>query len=77
MGLVQHRVVEDDDTAVTYHCVDLGEGFVVERRVELRLVEIGTQWATDLHGAHRPAAHRAPAKVLDQFAHCEAESFLD
>ena len=54
------RVVEDDDAAVAEHGADGGEGLVVERRVELRLRQVGAERTADLHRADRPAASVPP-----------------
>ena len=54
-----------------------GEGFVVERRVELRLGKVGAERPADLHRADRPAGGRAAAEVVQQLAQRDAEGLLD
>ena len=66
-------VVEHDDAAMADQAVARGEGLVVERRVEQRAREIGAERPADLHRAHRAAAARAAADVVDQLAERDAE----
>ena len=55
----------------------LGEGLVVERRVELRLGQVGAERTAHLHRADGPAGGAAAAVVVEQLAEREAERLLD
>ena len=72
-----HCVVEDHDAAVTDQAILRGEGFIIERRVEQRAREIGAERATDLNSADGTAGKRATSNVVDQFAECDAEGYLE
>ena len=71
------RVVEHHDAAMADQAVARREGLVVERRIEQRAREIGAERPADLHRAHRPAAARAAADIVDQFAERDAERGLE
>ena len=69
------RVVEDDDAAVAEQRADAGERLVVERRVELRLGQVGAERSADLHGANRPARRAAAAVVVEQLRSVRPKAF--
>src|SRR5690606_37847603 len=60
------RIVKDDDAAVADHRTERGERLVVERRVELRRMDIRAERAADLDRADRPARRRAAAEIFQQ-----------
>src|SRR5690606_23416120 len=71
------RVVEDDDAAMTDHRTERGKRLVVERRVELRRVDVRAERAACLDRADRPARSRAAAELLEDLAQRVTESDLD
>ena len=70
-------VVKGDDAAVAEHCVDHGEGFVIDGCIELRFRQVGTKWPANRHGADWATTPRAAAKVVKQLAQRDAECLLD
>src|SRR5262245_44153954 len=78
-GLLGHvdGVIEDDDTAMADEAIALGEGFIVERRIEQRAREIGAEWTADLHRFDWPAGGGAAANVVDELAKRDAEGGLE
>src|SRR5690606_23035006 len=70
-------IVEDDEAAVADHGAYGGELLVVERRVELRRVNISSERPAGLDGPDRPARRAAAAEVVKDFAQRRPESELD
>src|SRR5439155_26895031 len=70
-------VVEGDDAAVAEHALGGGHRFVIERRVEQRVGEIGAERAADLYGADRPPVAGSAAEILDETADGRAEGQFD
>src|SRR5690606_36317258 len=77
-GLLAHvdGIVEHDEAAMTDHRAECRERLVVERRVELRRMDIRAERTAGLHGADRPARGRAAAEVVQQLAQGMAERDL-
>ncbi len=70
-------VVEGDDAAVAHERTDRSEGFVIERRVELRLRQVGAERAADLHRTQRAPRGRTAAEVVEQLTERDAECLFD
>ncbi|MNN24237.1 hypothetical protein D3C81_1376630 [compost metagenome] len=72
VGHVQ-GVVSHHDTAVTEHRADGGEGFIIQRRVELRRRHPGTKGAAHLRSLQRPATGSPATVVFHQFPQGQAK----
>ncbi len=62
---------------MTKHAADCDERLIVDRRIQLRYRNVGTERAAHLCRAHRSTTRRAAAVILDQLAQRDAKSALD
>ena len=72
-----HGIVENHHATVPEQRTDRAEGLVIERRIPLRLRQIGTQGTTDLDRARRSPAQRPAAKIIEHLAQRQPECELD
>jgi len=69
-------IVENDQAAVADESVERRKSLVIIGRIEQRARKIGAKRAADLNGAHRAAASRSAADVVDQLTQRNAEPGL-
>ena len=70
-------VVKDNDATVADHTPSRGEGFVIERGVELRLGQISSQRPTHLNRTDGSTGGRTSAELIKHLAQRDAEGLLD